>query len=68
MWFYVENRKKLSPHSETLRLVDVIMEKVELATILRISLDQHLSFNEQISNVAGKLAKYVPIMYASWQY
>ena len=68
MWFSAENIKKLSPHSETLRLDDVIMEKVEHATILRMLLDQNLSLNEQTSNVAGKLAKYVPIMYASWQY
>ena len=52
----------LSPHFETLRLGDVIMKKVEHATILRNLLDQHLSLNEQISNVAGKLANYVPIM------
>ena len=30
---------------------------------LEIFLDQHLSANEQLSNVASKLAKNVPIMY-----
>ena len=58
----------MSPHSETLRPDDVIMKKIEHDTILRILLDQHLSLNEQISNVARKLEKYVTKMYASRKY
>ena len=58
----------LSPHFECPRFGDGIMKKVENANFLGVSLEQHLSCKEQISNVSRKLGKYVHIMYASRQY
>ena len=68
MQYLVENKKKITSHSEYLRLGDAVINKVENAKFLGILLDQHLSWNENISNVVRKLAKYVPIMYASRRY
>ena len=58
-------QKRVPAHSNILRLDDATIRMVENIRFLGVLLDQHLSWNEQISNIARKLAKYVPIMYAS---
>ena len=45
-------QKSLPPHSKTLILDDVIIKKVENANYFGDLFDQHLSCDEQISNVA----------------
>ena len=67
MWISLGNRN-LPPYTETFRLDDAIIKKVENANFSEALLDQDLSWNEQTSNNAKKLGKYVHNMCASRQY